>query len=69
MSAVGERSGKLGGMLARAGKLEEEEAFRSIESFGRFLGPALIVLLGGLVGILMATLLSGVNQIGQGVSQ
>lgn len=69
MCAVGERSGKLGGMLARAGKLEEEAAFRSIESFGRFLGPTLIVLLGGLVGILMATLLSGVNQIGQGVSQ
>ena len=69
MCAVGESSGKLGGMLSKAGRLEEEAAFRSIEAFGQLLGPALIVMLGGLVGVLMATLLSGVNQIGQGVSQ
>ena len=67
MCAVGESSGSLGLMLSRAGRLEEEAALRRIEALGRLLGPALIVLLGGLVGLLMATLLSGVSQIGQGI--
>jgi type II secretory pathway component PulF len=64
LSAVGEASGSLGMMLARGGKLEEERAIRRIESVGRILGPALIVLLGGVIGLLMAGLLSGVSQLG-----
>jgi type II secretory pathway component PulF len=64
LAAVGEASGALGPMLARAGKLEEDSALRRIEASGRLLGPALIVLLGGLIGCLMAGLLSGVSQLG-----
>ncbi len=51
-------------MLARAGELEEEAALRRIEAAGRLIGPALIVVLGGVIGLLMGGLLSGVTQIG-----
>ncbi|EJL26956.1 hypothetical protein PMI01_04006, partial [Caulobacter sp. AP07] len=38
---------------------------RDIEAAARLLGPALIVLLGGLIGLMMAGLLSGVTELGQ----
>ncbi|WP_168077172.1 type II secretion system F family protein [Caulobacter sp. SSI4214] len=64
LAAVGEATGALGPMLTRAGRLEEEAAIRRIEQVGQILGPALIVGLGGLVGMIMASLLSGVSQLG-----
>jgi type II secretory pathway component PulF len=64
LAAIGEASGGLGPMLARAGKLEEAGALRRIEAVGRLVGPTLIILLGGLIGLLMGALLSGVTQIG-----
>jgi type II secretory pathway component PulF len=64
LAAVGEATGALGPMLVRAGRLEEETALRRIEQAGRLLGPVLIVCLGGLVGLLMAGLLTGVSQLG-----
>jgi type II secretory pathway component PulF len=65
LAAVGEVSGTMGPMLSRAGKIEEEAAIRRIEAAGRLLGPALIVGLGGLIGLMMAGLLTGVSQLGQ----
>jgi type II secretory pathway component PulF len=65
LAAVGEASGALGVMLARAGRREEDAAVRRIENGGRVLGPALIVVLGGVIGLLMGGLLSGVSQLGQ----
>ena len=64
LAAVGEATGALGPMLTRAGRLEEETAIRRIEQIGQILGPALIVGLGGLVGLVMASLLSGVSELG-----
>lgn len=64
LAAVGEATGSLGQMLTRAGRLEEEAAIRRIEQVGQILGPALIVGLGGLVGLIMASLLSGVSSLG-----
>jgi type II secretory pathway component PulF len=63
--SVGETTGALGGMLQRSGKLEEDAAVRGIEAAARLLGPVLIVLLGGLIGLMMAGLLSGVTELGQ----
>ncbi|KRA57826.1 hypothetical protein ASD79_16060 [Caulobacter sp. Root655] len=63
--AVGEASGALGPMLARSGKLEEAAAIRRIEMGARMLGPILIVGLGGMIGLLMGGLLSGVTELGQ----
>lgn len=68
LCAVGEATGATGAMLVRAGRLEEQAALRRIEQAGRLLGPILIVLLGGLVGVLMAGLLSGVSQLGESVA-
>lgn len=63
--AVGEASGALGAMLSRGGELEEAAAIRRIELASRLLGPALIVVMGGLIGLMMAGVLSGVTELGQ----
>ncbi|WP_235525993.1 type II secretion system F family protein [Caulobacter sp. Root1472] len=63
--SVGESTGALGRMLQRSGKLEEDAAVCGIEAAARLMGPALIVLLGGLIGLMMAGLLSGVTELGQ----
>lgn len=65
LTTVGEASNALGPMLQRSGRMEEEAALRRIETVGRIAGPALIVLLGALLGVLMAGLLTGVSQMGQ----
>lgn len=65
LAVIGEESGALGPMLARAGRLEEQAALRRVEAAGRVLGPVMIVVLGGLIGLMMAGLLSGVTDIGQ----
>jgi type II secretory pathway component PulF len=69
LCAIGESSGSMGPMLVQAGRLEEESAMKQIELAGRLIGPAVIVILGAMVGLLMATLLSGVTQIGDGALQ
>ena len=69
LAAIGEASGALGAMLARAGVLEESAALRRIEAAGRLLGPALIVILGALIGLLMGGLLSGVSGLGDAALQ
>ncbi|WP_310540375.1 type II secretion system F family protein [Phenylobacterium sp.] len=65
LATVGEASNALGQMLAKGGKLEEDAAMRRIETIGRLAGPALIILLGAILGVLMGGLLSGVSQMGQ----
>ena len=69
LSAIGEASGSLGATLSRAGKLEEDAALRRIEAYGRMIGPLLIVLLGGVIGLMMGGLLSGITQLGDSALQ
>lgn len=69
LTLIGEESGTLGPMLVRAGRLAEQAALRRIESASRVIGPALIVALGGLIGLLMAGLLSGVTGLGDAALQ
>ena len=69
LAVIGETSGALGDMLARAGKLEEDAALRRIEMAGRLIGPAVIVGLGGVIGLLMGGLLAGITHIGDGALQ
>jgi len=69
LAAIGEVSGALGAAMARAGKLEEDAAIRRIEAIGRLIGPVLIIVLGGLIGLLMGGLLSGVTQLGDAALQ
>lgn len=65
LAAVGEASSMLGQMLSKGGTLEEDSALRRIRAVGQIAGPALIVLMGGFLGLLMAGLLSGISQMGQ----
>jgi type II secretory pathway component PulF len=64
LASIGEQSGALGPMLVRAGRYEEKAALRAIESSARILGPVLIAVLGGMIGLLMAGLLSGISGLG-----
>lgn len=69
LALIGEESGALGSMLVRAGRLAEQAALRRIESASRLIGPALILMLGGLIGLFMAGLLSGVTGLGDAALQ
>lgn len=69
LALIGEESGALGPMLVRAGRLAEQAALRRIESASQIIGPVLIVALGGLIGLLMAGLLSGVTGLGDAALQ
>ena len=65
LASVGEASSTLGQMLVRGGGLEEAAALRRIQAAGQVAGPTLIVILGVLLGLFMAGLLSGISQMGQ----
>lgn len=65
LAEIGEETGQLGALLEQAGQLEESRALKEIEQLGRLLGPILIVVLGGMVGLLMAGLLSGISTGGE----
>ncbi len=65
MARIGEETGALGQMLERAGRLEQARALRRIRLVTRWLAPALIIVLGILIGILMTGLLSGVSALGE----
>jgi type II secretory pathway component PulF len=64
MARIGEETGALGRMLDRAGRQEQSRALRRIKSRTKWLGPALIIVLGVMIGILMSGLLAGVSGLG-----
>ena len=64
LAEIGEEASVLGVMLQRAGGMEQAKAVKRVEAFSQVLGPTLIVLLGALIGLLMAGLLSGVTGLG-----
>ena len=59
------QTGALGPMLVRSGAFEEAAALKRIEAASKLMGPALIVFLGLVIGLLMASLLSGVTGLGE----
>lgn len=64
LAEVGEASSALGPMLMRAGEREEEEALLRIGRLSKLLGPALIMVLGAMIGLIMAGVLSALTDIG-----
>lgn len=64
LAAIGEEVGSLGPMLERAGRLEARKSLQRIDQLARWLGPALIVALGALIGLIMASLLSSITALG-----
>jgi type II secretory pathway component PulF len=67
MAAVGEETGALGSMLERAAIIEQEFANRALGSITKWLGPLMILVLGLMIGLVMAGLLTGVSSIGDSV--
>jgi general secretion pathway protein F len=53
---VGERSGKLGEMLLRAARLHDDEVARSLDRFSRVFEPALMAVIGLIVGTIVVLL-------------
>jgi type II secretory pathway component PulF len=64
--AVGESSGQLPAMAARAGDLAAQQAQRRLTTLVTLLEPALIVFFGGLVGLVAAALLQAVYSLRPG---
>jgi general secretion pathway protein F len=64
LTEVGEASGQLGPMLARAGERSEKESLHHIEKISKILGPALILALGLMIGALMGGVLTALTDIG-----
>lgn len=56
MLRVGERSGQLGGMLIRSANFYEGESARWIERFSKVFEPALMALIGGVIGVIIVLL-------------
>ena len=62
MTAVGEQSGQLPELLLEVAEIYEKECERAIQAFTTILGPALIVVLGGVIAfVITAILLPGVQ--------
>lgn len=66
LARVGEASGALGEMLARAGNIAIERALRSLDRAAAVAGPVLILVMGGFTGWLMSAFLTGLSQLGGG---
>jgi len=64
LAEVGETSGALGQMLARAGEREEADALQKITRLSRLLGPLLIMVLGAMIGLIMGGVLTALTDIG-----
>jgi len=64
LARVGEEVGQLGEMLERAGRLESRQALARLTRLSQWLGPALIVALGAIIGLIMAGLLTGITTLG-----
>lgn len=64
LAEVGETSGALGQMLARAGEREEADALEKITRLSRLLGPLLIMALGAMIGLIMGGVLTALTDIG-----
>lgn len=62
MAAVGEQSGQLSELLLEVADIYEKECERAIQAFTTILGPALIVLLGGIIAFVITAILLPVFQ-------
>jgi type IV pilus assembly protein PilC len=65
MSAIGEESGSLDDMLARAAEFYEEEVDEMVKGLSSLLEPIIIVVLGGLIGTIVVAMYLTIFKIGQ----
>jgi type IV pilus assembly protein PilC len=65
MAAIGEESGSLDDMLARAAEFYEEEVDEMVKGLSSLLEPIIIVVLGGLIGTIVVSMYLPIFKIGQ----
>jgi type IV pilus assembly protein PilC len=65
MAAIGEESGSLDDMLARAAEFYEEEVDEMVKGLSSLLEPIIIVVLGGLIGTIVVAMYLPIFKIGQ----
>ena len=63
LARAGEESGRLASMLAHAAKIERERAAQAVRSLVRLLEPSMIILLGGVVALVAASLLQAIYSV------
>lgn len=63
LARAGEESGRLASMLAHAAKIERERAAQSVRGMVRLLEPSMIVVLGGIVALVAASLLQAIYSV------
>ncbi len=63
---AGEESGRIGSLLAHAGRLERDRATRRVQSLVRIIEPALIIGFGGVVALIAASLLQALYSVRPG---
>ena len=63
MTKIGEETGELGYMLANVAKFYKRELEQTIDSTIALIEPLMIVVLGGSVGVLMASILMPIYNI------
>ena len=66
LALLGEQTGGLGQSLSEAGRLCQARALQKISRAAAVAGPALVVIIGGLVAAMMLLVLSGLTSIGEG---
>ena len=65
MAAIGEESGSLDEMLARAAEFYEDEVDEMVKGLSTLLEPIIIVVLGGLIGTIVVSMYLPIFKIGQ----
>jgi general secretion pathway protein F len=69
MIAVGEETGKLGDMLLRTAIVLEQQSQRRIERLMTLLTPALTIVIAGLIGGLILTVMNAILSVNELVLQ
>jgi len=63
LARAGEESGRLAGMLAHAAKIERERAAQSVRNAVRLIEPGMIVIFGGVIALVAASLLQAIYSV------
>ncbi len=63
LARAGEESGRLAAMLAHAAKIERERAAQTVRSMVRLVEPGMIVLFGGIIALVAASLLQAIYSV------
>ena len=64
---VGEGSGKLAEMMDRAADFHEEEVARGADWFGRVVGPAMMLLMGTLIGLVVVLMYMPIFELAEAI--